>query len=115
MYLLGGGLAHCISCGKPMRSIRSPAGLKRQYYLCASWLRSEPRDALRQQVREDYDTDRKLIIGARPWGEFVPLFKQTNLVERDMMFVLKNKATSEDGGSSGQLAVSGGRDGGRTP
>ena len=59
------------------------------------------------------DTDNKLIVGVKPYAEFVPLFRQTNLVERDCMFVLKNEETSESGGSSGELAVSGGRDGRR--
>jgi hypothetical protein len=53
----GEGIAHCVSCGKPMRSVHSPCGMKHLYYRCASWLRDEPCTASRQQVREDLISD----------------------------------------------------------
>jgi DNA invertase Pin-like site-specific DNA recombinase len=234
VYLLGQGIAHCASCGKPLRSIQSQCGQHHHYYRCASWLRDEPCDASRQQVREDLltpqmdqymaalsmpgdwrtrinelvasdtevvnlekrrndlrgqlrrlnyqfeqglieesdvpayekraqklireinslvvpdthhlletgeqvvafgsawakadkahrhamlkemfeavyvDTDEKRIVGVKPYAEFVPLFRQTGMVERDYSFVLENEITAQDSKITERLDVSGGRDG----
>lgn len=51
-YLLGGGIAHCDWCGRPMRCTNSKLGHQYLYYRCAAWLRGEPCDAPRVQVRE---------------------------------------------------------------
>jgi DNA invertase Pin-like site-specific DNA recombinase len=234
LYLLGGGIAHCACCGKPLRSISSPCGEKHQYYRCAAWLRDEPCGASRQQVREDLlaeqleayiaalelpddwrkrvqallasksqtadlekrrndlrsqlrrlnyqyeqglieeadvpayekkaqrlireinsivitgadhtldmcehavafystwgkadkahrhailkemldavyvDTDTKRIVGITPYAEFVPLFRQTKLVERNYRFVLENDEAAQAANCTERLDVSGGSDG----
>ena len=60
------------------------------------------------------DTDLKCIVGVKPYAEFVPLFQQTQLVERNHCFVLENGEAALNGSSIGRLAVSGGSDGIRT-
>jgi hypothetical protein len=37
------------------------------------------------------DTDQKRIVGVKPYAEFVPLFRQTRMMERDWMFVLEGE------------------------
>jgi DNA invertase Pin-like site-specific DNA recombinase len=236
-YLLGEGIAHCVHCGKPMRAIHGPYSEDYLYYRCAAWLRNEPCDGSRLQVREDalaaqlepymaalqlpddwrtrvremvahesqaqslvkrrddlrsqlrrlnyqfeqglideadipayenkakrlvreinsivisdtdhtieiceqavafyatwgkadkahrhailkemfeavyIDTDEKCVVGVRPYAEFVPLLRQTNLVEHEGMFVLEKDETAQGGNTSGRLHVSGGRDGRRS-
>jgi hypothetical protein len=51
-YLFGGGIAACNGCGKPLRCTNSKMGEQYLYYRCASWLRGEPCEASRQQIRE---------------------------------------------------------------
>ena len=53
IYLLGNGIAHCNCCGKPLRCVNSKMGHQYVYYRCASWLRGEPCEASRLQVREE--------------------------------------------------------------
>ena len=60
------------------------------------------------------DTDEKRIVGVKPYAEFVPLFRQTGMVERDYSFVLENEITVQDINVTERLDVSGGRDGIRT-
>jgi hypothetical protein len=62
-----------------------------------------------------FDMDHKVLVRVGPWIEFVPLLRQTTLMEREGMFVLKNEGTSTSGGSSEELDVSYGSDGGRVP
>lgn len=233
-YLMGGGIAHCATCGKPMRCTNSKSSSEYLYYRCASWLRGEPCDAPRLQIREDYlvpqldeymgaitlpedwrqriqelvshdvgaaaiekrrqslrgqlrrlnyqfehglieekdipdyekraqqlireinsivipnpsrlvdageelitlrdswskadkaqrhgilkevfdavyvDMTTRQIAGVKPFAEFVPLFRQTKLVERDWCFVLENDETAQGDDTSGRLHVSHGSDG----
>jgi hypothetical protein len=53
------------------------------------------------------DTHTKQIVGVKPYIEFVPMFRQTQLVETEGRFVLKNEEAALDG----QLPVWDGRDG----
>lgn len=53
------------------------------------------------------DTHTKQIVGVKPYIEFVPMFRQTQLVENERRFVPKNEEAALDG----QLPVWGGRDG----
>jgi hypothetical protein len=56
---------------------------------------------LREMFEAVYvDTDSKQIVGVKPYAEFVPMFRQTQLIERDRMFVLENKETAPEGNSS---------------
>ena len=239
VYLLGEAIAHCASCGKPLRSIYGAKwhGGNYLYYRCAAWLRGEQCSASRQQVREDVlepqlaaylaalempadwqkgvkqlleseaqtdgllkrrddlrgqlrrlnyqfehglieeadipayekraqrlireinsivisdtkqtismceqalafasnwakadpahrhailkemfdavyvDTDQKRIVGVKPYAELVPLFRQTNLVEKDCYFVLENDRAAQDLKSTERPPVSLGSDGIRT-
>lgn len=60
------------------------------------------------------DTDTKLVVGVRPYAEFVPMFRQTKLVERDGQFVLKNDDAAQGSDSTERHYVQYGRDGIRT-
>jgi hypothetical protein len=59
------------------------------------------------------DTDAKQIVGVRPYAEFVPMFRQTPLVERDWQFVLENEMTAQESDSTERSYVLYGSDGGR--
>ena len=56
------------------------------------------------------NTHTRQIVGVKPYIEFVPMFRQTQLVENEGRFVLKNEEAALDG----QLPVWNGRDGIRT-
>ncbi len=53
------------------------------------------------------DTHTRQIVGVKPYIEFVPMFRQTQLLEVEGRFVLKNDETALDG----RLPVWNGRDG----
>jgi DNA invertase Pin-like site-specific DNA recombinase len=53
LYLLGGGIAHCACCERPMRCTSSKLGKQYLYYRCASWMRGEDCGAPRIQIREE--------------------------------------------------------------
>ena len=59
------------------------------------------------------DTDTKCIVGVKPYAEFVPLFRQTKMIEQDYQFVLKNEQTAQDSESSERSYVRYGSDGHR--
>jgi DNA invertase Pin-like site-specific DNA recombinase len=59
------------------------------------------------------DTDTKTIIGVKPYAEFVPMFRQTKMVEQDYCFVLKNEEAAQQNESGERLPVWDGSDGRR--
>ena len=51
----------------------------------------------------------------KPYAKFVPLFRQTKMMEQDFMFVLEEEKTAQDTSITERLDVSGGRDRASTP
>ena len=70
---------------------------------------------LREMFEAIYvDTDAMQIVSVKPYAEFVPLFRQTQMIERDYQFVLENKKAAQDLESSERSYVQYGSDGIRT-
>jgi hypothetical protein len=70
---------------------------------------------LREMFEAVYvDTDTKQIVGVRPYAAFVPMFRQTMLVERDWQFVLENKEIAPGGSTPERSYVLNGSDGRRS-
>ena len=81
----------------------------------STWFKADKaqRHAILREIFEAIyiDTDTKRIVGVKPYAEFVPMFRQTKLIEKDWQFSLEKEQTARECDSAERSYVQYGSDG----
>ncbi|MCS6846528.1 MAG: recombinase family protein [Anaerolineae bacterium] len=82
---------------------------------CDLWGKAnkQQRHAILREIFEAVyvDTNAKTIVGVKPYVEFVPMFRQTRLIERDCTFILEESETARSADTAERSYVQYGSDG----